>query len=258
MLAITRNEISYYEQKCVWDRYEDNAEEIKRAESIIELIPADVRSVLDIGCGNGIVTNRISRPLVVGVDFARTPLRKVEAHAIQGSINFIPIKTGIFDLIIITEVLEHLDEPTYQKAINEINRLKSRYILISVPYKENIAIGLCKCVKCGHLFNASHHRRIFDENRIRDAFPKYKVEKVKYESYRIPPSSLLFKIRQNFGVYSYSQVALCDRCGSPPARPSTVYRYIFGGLNRMDRLLKSMLGIKKPYHLMVLMKRISQ
>jgi NAD-dependent SIR2 family protein deacetylase len=167
----------------------------------------------------------------------------------------LPIKPNKFDLILLTEVLEHLDKKTYSEAIAEVRRLNAKYILITVPYKEDIDIGLCKCAKCGNLFNTNHHRLTFNENKIVETFPDYVVESVKYESYRIRPNVFLFKLKQKLGLYSYSDASICDKCGSRPVRPHMIWRYIFGIPNRIDMFFKRMVGLKKPYHLMMLMRK---
>lgn len=254
-VQISKNEVSYYDQECIWNRYEEDTVEIRRAVITIDLIPIDVKSVLDIGCGNGIITNRINKPLTVGIDFARTPLKNLKTHAIQCSINSLPIKKRKFDLVIVTEVLEHLEDIVYSKAISEIKSLDSKYILITVPYNENINLNFCKCEICGNLFNSCHHRRIFDENSFQEVFPEYNVKIIKYETYRVPPNVFLLKLKQKFGAYSYSELAICDKCGSRPVRPNEILRVAFGGLNRIDRLFKSALRVKKPYHFMILLKR---
>ena len=46
-------ELKYYNQKGVWDAYSKNTNEIARAREVVSCIPDDVKTVLDIGCGNG-------------------------------------------------------------------------------------------------------------------------------------------------------------------------------------------------------------
>ena len=79
----------------------------------------------------------IKKPFVVGLDFAKIPLTQVETNAVQASIDRLPTKSKKFNLIILTEVLEHLDDEIYIKAIEEIKRLKGNYLLITVPFDEN-------------------------------------------------------------------------------------------------------------------------
>jgi 2-polyprenyl-3-methyl-5-hydroxy-6-metoxy-1,4-benzoquinol methylase len=248
-------ELKYYDQKEVWKGYDNNVTEIKRAKKVINLIPDDVKSVLDIGCGNGIVTNMIRKSFVVGLDFAKIPLSQVKTSVIQASIDRLPIKSKKFDLIILTEVLEHLDDEIYIKAIEEIKRLKANYLLITVPYNENVELGLCKCSVCGNLFNASHHYRKFDNSWFNREFSEYGLEKIEYASYGTPPNEKLVKLKYKFDVYSYSDVAVCNKCGNRPIRPNKILRYLFSGLNVPDTAIKRMFKIQMPYHQMVLLRR---
>ena len=253
---MTKNiELKYYDQKEVWKRYDNNITEIKRTKKVINLIPTDVKSVLDIGCGNGIVTNMIEKPFVVGLDFAKIPLTKVKTNAIQASIDRLPIKSTKFDLIILTEVLEHLDEGTYIKAIEEIKMLKANYLLITVPFNENVELGLCKCSVCGNLFHGSHHYRKFDNSWFNKEFSEYEPEKMEYASYGIPPNEKITKLGYKFGVYYYSDVAVCNKCGNRPIRPNRILKYIFGRLGILDWIIKRFFKIQKPYHQMVLLRK---
>jgi len=49
----------------------------------------------------------------------------------QASAYELPYKDNSFDLVICTEVLEHLEEPT--KAFKEMLRVSKKYLIISVP-----------------------------------------------------------------------------------------------------------------------------
>lgn len=251
----TNIELEYYNQKEVWKGYDNNIREIDRAKKTIDLIPDDVKSVLDIGCGNGVVTNMIRKPFVVGLDFAKIPLSQVKTSVIQASLDKLPIKSKKFDLIILTEVLEHLDDEIYIKAIEEIKRLKANYLLITVPFNENTELELCKCGICGNLFNASHHYRKFDNSWFNKEFPDYKLEKIEYATYSTPPNEKLYALRHKFGVYAYSDVAVCNKCGNHPTHPNRLLRYMFSGLNLLDSNTKRFLKIKRPYHQMVLLKQ---
>ena len=247
-------ELKYYDQKEVWKKYDNNVKKINRAKKVINHITDDVKSVLDIGCGNGIVTNMIEKPFVVGLDFAKIPLAQVKTNAIQASFVALPIKSKIFDLIILTEVLEHLDDETYIKAIEEIKRLKGNYLLITVPFNQNLELDLCKCSAYGNLFLESHHYRKFDNSWFNKEFPEYDLVKTEYDRYSGPANEKLAKLRYKFGVYSYSDIAVCNKCGNRPIRPNRILRYIFSGLNFLDATIKRFFKIQRPYHQMVLLR----
>lgn len=209
---------------------------------------------MDIGCGNGVFTNIIEKPFVVGLDFAMHPLTNVKTHKICANISDLPIKPKSFDLITLNEILEHLDDETYNNAIKEIKGLKSKYFLISVPLNENIENDLCKCSICGNLFNAYHHYRKFDIFYFHRIFPEYDFIRVENSSYRIFANQKLRKLGYLFGYYIYSNWFVCNKCGGTPVKPHILIRFIFGAINLLDLSIKTIMDFKKPYHMILLLK----
>jgi ubiquinone/menaquinone biosynthesis C-methylase UbiE len=99
-------------------------------------------SVLDVGCGEGIVTERIARVVpgspVTGLD-ADVSLLRTEWQArtspnlafIAGSAYDLPFDDSSFDLVCAFEVLEHLERP--EVALAQIARVASTSVVLSVP-----------------------------------------------------------------------------------------------------------------------------
>ena len=107
--------------------------------AVRELAP---RSVLDVGCGEGIVTERIARALpettVTGLDVAAPGLlaewERRSAHNLRfrsGSAYALPWDDRSFDVVCAFEVLEHLERPA--DALAEMARVASRALVASVP-----------------------------------------------------------------------------------------------------------------------------
>ena len=99
-------------------------------------------SVLDVGCGEGVVTERLAQLLapaeVLGVDADEAHLseewRKRTAPNLSfatGSAYELPFADGSFDLVCAIEVLEHLERP--RDALAEMSRVARRALLLSVP-----------------------------------------------------------------------------------------------------------------------------
>jgi len=96
--------------------------------------------ILDVGCGEGetivkLKQSKIGKTLE-GIDNSQDALkigRKIYPgiNIKDGDIYKLPYKDNSFDLVICTEVLEHLDNP--KKALAELRRISSKYILLSVP-----------------------------------------------------------------------------------------------------------------------------
>ena len=106
--------------------------------SIIKDLKID--SVLDVGCGEGFTLNKLHQNRIgeklEGVDFQETAIEigtklHPDLKLKQGNIYGLEYKDNSFDLVMATEVLEHLKDP--KKALSEIQRVSSRYVLLSVP-----------------------------------------------------------------------------------------------------------------------------
>jgi len=98
------------------------------------VIPLLKGKCLDIGCGNRAM-EEIIKPYIskyIGLDHPDTLHNKRKADVL-GSAHKLPFKNRIFDSIICSAVLEHLEEP--DKSIFEMNRiLKNKGIaIVSVP-----------------------------------------------------------------------------------------------------------------------------
>jgi 2-polyprenyl-3-methyl-5-hydroxy-6-metoxy-1,4-benzoquinol methylase len=98
-------------------------------------------SVLDVGCGEGVVTERlagIARAPTTGVDLGTAELRETwrrrerEGLAFEaGSAYDLRFDDDSVDLVCALEVLEHLERP--QDALAELARVARRALLVSVP-----------------------------------------------------------------------------------------------------------------------------
>ena len=99
-------------------------------------------SVLDVGCGEGIVTERLARCLapakVLGVDADEGHLKEEWQARSAPNLSFttgsaydLPFENGSFDLVCCIEVLEHLERP--RDALSEMSRVAGRALLLSVP-----------------------------------------------------------------------------------------------------------------------------
>jgi 2-polyprenyl-3-methyl-5-hydroxy-6-metoxy-1,4-benzoquinol methylase len=103
---------------------------------------ADPGSVLDIGCGEGVLTERWATRLgsgrVVGVDLDDPKLRSEWATRTRGNLEFrttagrrLEFATDEFDLVAAIEALEHIPQP--ELTIAEMARVARRSLLVSVP-----------------------------------------------------------------------------------------------------------------------------
>ena len=110
-------------------------------DELIKLIPEDVKRVLDIGCGHGLVGKRLKEARgieVVGIEV--NPTASEEAKKYLDKVYTIDIETvkpdlghEYFDCIIFGDVLEHLINPW--QVVKEMKEFLAPggYVIISLP-----------------------------------------------------------------------------------------------------------------------------
>lgn len=165
------SEPSYYDNADLWHPARYSGIEADRAALTIARMPPEARSVLDVGCGNGVVTDRIEAAgLVVGVDRSFEALRWVSAKRCLADVQSLPFADAAFDLVLATEVLEHLPIAAYKAGLREVTRVAARYVLLSVPWCEDLLAGQVVCPECQCRFHASYHVRRFTEADLQSLF----------------------------------------------------------------------------------------
>jgi 2-polyprenyl-3-methyl-5-hydroxy-6-metoxy-1,4-benzoquinol methylase len=101
-------------------------------------------SVLDVGCGEGVLTERWARALgtrpVVGLDLEDPKLRAEWERRRRPNLSFrasaaenLPFADDEFDLAAAIEVLEHVPDP--EATVAEMARVARGHLLVSVPHE---------------------------------------------------------------------------------------------------------------------------
>lgn len=102
--------------------------------------PLKPESVLDVGCGEGFSLKKLEErkigKVIEGVDYSEEAIRLGKQmypglNLSIGNVYDLKYKDNLFDLILCTEVLEHLEDP--KKAALEIKRIAGKYVVFSVP-----------------------------------------------------------------------------------------------------------------------------
>ena len=105
------------------------------------LMEAGPEHVLDAGCGEGFVVDYLARQnpdlRLTGVDLSKEAIVYAQAHFAErgqfrtGSVYKLPFSDNAFDVVVCSEVLEHLDDPA--RAVHELKRVARSHVLITVP-----------------------------------------------------------------------------------------------------------------------------
>jgi SAM-dependent methyltransferase len=101
------------------------------------------RSVLDVGCGEGVLTYEWAQKLgpdgrIVGIDLDDPKLRAEWEKRTHPNLEYraeeathLSFQNGEFDMATAIEVLEHVPDP--EKTLAEMARVAERWLLVSVP-----------------------------------------------------------------------------------------------------------------------------
>jgi 2-polyprenyl-3-methyl-5-hydroxy-6-metoxy-1,4-benzoquinol methylase len=128
---------------------------------------ADPASLLDIGCGEGVLTHdwavRLDGRRVVGIDLDDPELRAEWERRSAPNLEYrvmraenLPFADGEFDLVTAIEVLEHVPDPEH--TLSEMARCAQRHLLVSVP-REPLwrALNMARGAYVGQLGNTPGH-----------------------------------------------------------------------------------------------------
>ncbi len=121
--------------------------EFARVNAILRLLgmikdPENISMVLDVGCGDGFIANNVLKKLTVeGIDGIDINLNDSEVKKLSSYYNdinfyntFETIKTRKYDLILLLDVLEHVeDDGTFLNEIIEKHMYLGGYCLVASP-----------------------------------------------------------------------------------------------------------------------------
>ena len=131
-------------------------------------------------------------------------------------INSLPFAHDSFDLLTCLEVIEHLPSKTYESGLSELCRIANKYLIVSVPYDENLRPSHIECPSCFAKFHPYNHLRSFNEQKIVKLLDKFSFTCVKIIyignsfTYLNPVKSL-----KNINKNPYPFNINCVVCGYP-------------------------------------------
>ncbi len=121
-----KRQADYHWQQVSHNVFRFNAYVMARYRQVVKLIPRSRQlRILDVGCGDGVLLSLIGPARLYGVDTDQDSLNfasgKIKAKLIQAKAERLPFSNNFFDLVIATEIIEHLDQP--KKLLAETHRV---------------------------------------------------------------------------------------------------------------------------------------
>ena len=169
-------------QEQMWDAYQNDASLIKthrfdqaRVDYVIKRLGKNDK-VLNIGVGLGCLERQLVRKNVdvSCLDPSQQSIDRLREHlslgdkAQVGHAQKIPFPDNTFDTIIMTEVLEHLENDAIDATSSEILRtLKLNGLFIgTVPAEERLSESVIVCPNCQERFHRWGHVQSFGKERL--------------------------------------------------------------------------------------------
>jgi SAM-dependent methyltransferase len=97
---------------------------------INEVVKLNPRNTLEVGIGNAFVSSYLRR---WGFNVTTLDVWRKFQPDIMGSVTSLPFRTHFFDVCLCCEVLEHLPYSEFAKALQELRRVSSSYVVLSLP-----------------------------------------------------------------------------------------------------------------------------
>lgn len=167
-------------QDAIWDYYQNEdlnvfKDALPRLKYILDKVKG--KKVLNIGIGSGEFEKlAMSRDFeVYCLDPSEKAISNIKEHlgdrAYVGYIQELPFEDSMFDSVIASEVLEHLDPVIMSRGVKEIFRVlkPGGNFLMTVPANENLEDSMVVC-PCGKRFHKVGHVQSFTKEKILQIF----------------------------------------------------------------------------------------
>ncbi len=102
-----------------------------------------VAPALDVGARDGFISRLLAGhfPFVTALDLELPSIDHERVQSVKGNIAALDFPDASFDLVFCAEVLEHIPKDLLGTACRELARVSKEYVLIGVPYKQDIRVG---------------------------------------------------------------------------------------------------------------------
>jgi len=235
-----------------------------RTNDLIALIPATGKGkALDVGARDGYFSNILTQyyDQVVALDLQKPAFEISNVRCVEGNIIDLRFDDRAFDFVLCTEVLEHIPSDQLEVASQELARVTDGYLLIGVPFSQDLRIGQTTCPSCGKVNPPWGHVNSFDEVKLKSLFSSLEPVTVSYveKNYDLTNalSSFLLKLAGNpYGTYVQEEP--CVFCGGKiflPSSPS-IFQRIFVKMSRwLVFIQKFFFRPSKPQWVHILFRR---
>jgi hypothetical protein len=209
------------------DQYRASDTERERIVDLMKLIPSGISSAIDIGARDGFISKKLAGKglQVTALDLEKPDISGENIRCVKGDLTNLTFSDGAFDLVLCTEVIEHIPPDLLQKACNELKRVSTKYLIVGVPFRQDIRVGRCTCAKCGAFNPPWGHVNSFDLGKLTSLLHGFEIVKVSYVGTAAKGTNWLATVLMDLAgnpYGTYIQDEPCVNCGAalvlPPPR----------------------------------------
>lgn len=205
--------------------YRESDAEQSRTRDLLGLIPESGQSSLDIGARDGYFSRLLAGRFdaVVALDLEQPKIEHEKIQCVKGDVTDLEFDDNTFDFVFCAEVLEHIPGGQLATACSELSRVTKRFLLVGVPYQQDIRTGRTTCSECGGYSPPWGHVNRFDEDYLRQLFPELRVRRTSFvgKAHDVTNAFSVWLMDLAGNPYgTYMQDEACTHCGSEITGPS--------------------------------------
>jgi SAM-dependent methyltransferase len=204
--------------------YRNREKEKERTKDLMSLIPLPGKSVLDIGTRDGWFSKKLTAYYheVTALDLEKPDIEDPRIRCVKGDVTRLDFGDSIFDLVFCTEVLEHIPADKLETACVELVRVAKKFIIVGVPYRQDIRRGRTLCRFCGKKNPPWGHVNSFTREKLEKLFSECKILQISFVGQNDLHTNMLSEIFMDLAgnpYGTYHQEEPCVHCGSKLRAP---------------------------------------
>jgi len=230
--------------------YRTRPEERDRVGNLLELLPQG-GSILEIGARDGHITRRLADRFttVVALDLGELHIDDPRVTPIRGDVRSLTFGDHSFDVVLCAEVLEHIPPADLPRACRELARVTAGWLLVGVPYKQDLRVAQTRCQHCGRTNPPWGHVNSFDEDRLDALFRGLERTRTAFvgrtQDFTNPLSAKLMEMADHpWGTYEQDES--CIHCGRHVGQPSStrgpLQKVLSSAAERLNRVQRRLSG----------------
>lgn len=185
----------------------------------MRLVPNEGTSVLDVGARDGFISRLLAERFstVTALDLEKPVIEHERIQCVKGDITKLEFANESFYLVFCAEVLEHIPPHLLKTACGELARVSGEYVLIGVPFKQDIRLGRTTCIACHKPNPPWGHVNSFDERRLAELFPEFTISAQSFVGQTSARTNWFSSKLMDWGgnpYGTYSQDEPCIHCGA--------------------------------------------